>query len=894
MRFWRAIGFVVAMASGSANADDTVDYVRDIKPVLKEHCYACHAALKQKSNLRLDTAASIKKGGEQGPALKPRDSAASRIVSAVTGNDGWRMPPEGEGTPLSKKQIGRLIAWIDQGAIAPVDEQPEPDPRAHWAFRQPSRPVLAQVEGPTWLRNPIDAFVASQRNDRGLASVQSAPKNILLRRVYLDLIGLPPSRDALHAFLNDDSPDAYDRVVDRLLSNPQYGERWGRHWMDVWRYSDWYGRRSRGDVRNSYPHIWRWRDWIVHSLNQDQSYAQMLREMIAADEIVPEDDDKIVATGYLIRSWYKLNYNTWMKDLVEHTGKAFLGLTLNCAMCHDHKYDPITQKEYFQFRAFFEPLELRQDRVAGLPDPGPYNGYVYGSSMKPIEAGLPRAFDKNLDAKTFMFILGDERNRFPDRPAVEPNVPASLLNSPLEIQTVDLPAVAWYPGVKPFVRNETVAEARNAIDAATAALDRSDSEHRLVHQAQLKAAKAHLRWAQTRIAAEEAKASGNASNHLKTLSSTASNAEREWNLRVAESRLSDDQQNLAVAKLKSDAKAAAAIKNAEQEVTKSEKAVKAARAAVAKESDQYSALGPSYPKQSTGRRRALANWIADKNNPLTPRVAVNHIWMRHFGSPLVSTVFDFGRNGKPPTHPKLLDWLAVELMENRWSMKHIHRLIVSSSAYRMQSTSSGLNGDIAANNERIDPENKFLWRMNPRRMEAEVVRDSILHASEQLDTTMGGQDIEFEHGEKVTRRSLYFSHHDEGRMPFLMLFDAADASECYQRTETIVPQQALAMANSTLARSRSRLIAGRLNQQYGDDDSYIRAAFEQLLIRSPYDAEFTACRGFLGKQTKLFQSEAFSKSGAKTAQRPSTKPSLRARESLVHALINHNDFVTVR
>jgi len=259
----------------------------------------------------------------------------------------------------------------------------------------------------------------------------------------------------LNAFLADDRDDADEQTVEKLLSRPQYGERWGRHWMDVWRYSDWYGRRQVNDVRNSYPHIWRWRDWIVRSLNGDKGYDRMIKEMLAADEIDPENDENIVALGFIVRNWFSLNYDQWMKDLVEHTGKAFSGNRLNCAHCHDHKYDPISQEEYFRFRAFFEPIELRHDRVPGGPPLTKYKRYLPGSgaSLKPIAAGLARIFDTNLDTKTYMYQLGDSRNRF-DRPPVEPGVPAILGGRPLKIERVELPPKAWYPGLKAFVHQE--------------------------------------------------------------------------------------------------------------------------------------------------------------------------------------------------------------------------------------------------------------------------------------------------------------------------------------------------------------------------------------------------------------------------------------------------------
>ncbi|NDA69334.1 MAG: DUF1549 domain-containing protein, partial [Verrucomicrobia bacterium] len=293
-----------------------------------------------------------------------------------------------------------------------------------------------------------------------------ADKPTLLRRVYLDLLGLPPTREELHAFLADAAPDAYERVVERLLNDPRHGERWARHWMDVWRYSDWFGRRQVPDVWNSAPQIWRWRDWIVKSLNADHGYDRMVKEMLAGDEIAPLDDETAVATGYLVRNWYALNPNEWMRANVEHTGKAFLGLTFNCAHCHDHKYDPITQADYFSFRAFFEPLYVRQDRWPGEADPGPFQDYDYSKNRKVQRLGSVRVFDKDAAAKTWFYTGGDERNRLTNRPPVLPAMPEFLGGKSLQVTPVSLPTTVAYPGAKPFIREAELKRVDDALATA--------------------------------------------------------------------------------------------------------------------------------------------------------------------------------------------------------------------------------------------------------------------------------------------------------------------------------------------------------------------------------------------------------------------------------------------
>jgi hypothetical protein len=862
----------------------SVDYLRDVKPLLKARCYACHGALQQKAKLRLDTAASIRKGGRSGPAVVVGKSGESVLIEAVTGNDRRRMPPEDQGEALSDSQITLLRAWIDQGAKAPAAEKHEEDPRTYWAFQKPIRPAIPVAGAPGWSRNPIDGFIAAEHARHGLQPIPQASKETLLRRVYLDLIGLPPTREELNAFLADGSTDSYESAVDRLLESPRYGERWARHWMDIWRYSDWYGRRGVPDVWNSAPQIWRWRDWIIKSLNADRGYDRMIQEMLAADEIAPDDDEAAVAMGYLVRNWYALNPNQWMRDIVEHTGKAFLGLTLNCAHCHDHKYDPITNEEYFRFRAFFEPLQLRQDRVAGEADPGPFQKYEYSVLRKVVPIGRIGVFDEKLDAPTFMYSMGDERNRIEGKPAVAPATPA-FLGGQLKIEPINLPLDAYYPGSKEFIRRDERTKREQSVAAARAALEKATADTLVLADARLVAAQADLTAINARIAADDARYHKSHSNPSE-LARSASKAERLAALRAAEEKQALAEHNLATAQTKKDA---AGIKAGEQAVVVSRKAVEAARKALEPSSDQYSPLSPVYPTKSSGRRRALAQWITSPDNPLTARVAVNHIWIRHFGKPLVESVYDFGRNGKKPTHPELLDWLACELMDHGWSMKHLHRLIVTSSAYRMQSRAAGPNSV-------ADSENRYLWHFNSRRAEGEIVRDSILQAAGQLDPTIGGPVLENDKEAGSRRRSLYFAVYPEGggHLQFVAMFDAPDPCDCYKRTESIVPQQALVMTNSRLLLDCSRSLAGKLSKQSVDESAFIVAAFEHVLTRTPTAEENSACVDFLRKQRTLLRSAPATVVRGESSIPPSPDPAQRAREGLVRALFSHDDFVTMR
>jgi hypothetical protein len=880
-----------------------MDYLRDIKPILRERCYACHGSLQQKAGLRLDTVALMRQGGDRGPAIVPGHMDDSVLIDRVATKVQSRlMPPEGH--PLTSAQIASLRAWIAQGATGPADEKPEADPRAHWSFRPRTRPPVPAGSH----ANPIDRFLADTWKRKALRPAPPADHATLIRRLYLDLTGLPPTREQLHAALSDRSPLAYEKLVDQLLASPAHGERWGRHWMDVWRYSDWYGRRSVPDVLNSYGMIWRWRDWIVRSINEDRPYDRMIHEMLAADELAPTDRENLVATGFLVRNFFRWNYNQWMRDNIEHTGKAFLGLTMQCAQCHDHKYDPITQVEYFRFRAFFEPLELRHDRVPGEPDPGVYPKYSYGAAYKPITSGMIRVFDEKLDAPTFIYSKGDERNRVPGKAPVKPGAPAFLGGDRLSIMPIDLPIEAYSPGLLAFVQEEEeqtrlalirtkrtqLSSARQQREALEKQMVDPEAHARLIPQlrrvradeilrtVELSAAEADWLAVRARIAADNAR-HRKASASVDTLARAAARAEKLAALQSALAKLSQHEQNLLL--LTADGPPAE-IARTEKLVADLRKSVDAARAAVARAGNTYTPLGPTYPSRSSGRRLALACWITHPDNPLAARVAVNHLWGWHFGRPLVESTANFGRQGDAPTHPELLDWLASELIDDEWRFKALHRRIVTSEAYRMASTHPD-----DANNRARDPDNRYLWRFPPRRLEAEVVRDSLLYVADEMDTTMGGFEIAQEKGLDVPRRSLYFAHHGETRMAFLDLFDAANPGDCYRRTTSVRPQQALALANSELTLRMTRRLTGKLMTQASLDADFITIAFEQVLARSATEAERAASLGFLTRQAELFRKDP---PNPTVGEGPSLDPVRRARENLVTALFNHSDFVTLR
>lgn len=814
------------------HAADPVDYVRDIKPILRDRCYSCHGALDQKADLRLDSGQSIH------TVIKPKSSAESLLITRISSkSDDERMPPEG--APLTAEQISRLKSWIDAGAKYPADDRPETDPTEHWAFRRPTRPALPQVGWKEFSNHPVDRLVAAEWERRKLVPVPPADKRLLLRRLYLDLIGIPPTPDQIHAFLENPAPDAYSNEVDRLLASPQYGERWARHFLDIWRYSDWWGLGA--EVRNSQKHMWHWRDWAVEAFNADLGYDAMIREMLAADELHPTQPDKLRATGYLARQYFRFNRNTWMDETVEHTAKAFLGLTWNCARCHDHKYDPIRQEDYYRFRAFFEPYQVRTDLVPG--------------ELNFEKNGIPRVFDCNLEAPTVLFIRGDDKRPSQDH-VITPGLPKFLAHNGLNITAVKLPPESYAPQIRSEVLATYLAQAKTEGPTAELAI-------------------------RARHAADVAKATGTEAEALE-LARKAATAEKRLHLERAQNACAQAEAELAKTKgirrigparklmIAKDqlAKATKALENPGTNYTPLRGALKTPESNLETEAS----LSKPFPRTSSGRRSALAQWIANQDNPLTARVLVNHVWLRHFGRPLVDTVFDFGRKGTPPTNPDLLDWLAVEFMERGWSIKHLHRVIVTSQVYRL--SAKGHSG-----NHTIDPENRFNWRRSPQRMDAPTIRDSLLHLAGDLDLTRGGPAVPLAQQTTSQRRSLYFFQSHNEHNPFLGIFDDANVLECYRRTESIVPQQALALSNSRFAMGIATKIADRIKAP--NDENFIAIAFAHILGALPGNDELKVCLDAMDEFRRLA---------------PGTKElkDQTARVRLIHSLLNHNDFVTIR
>lgn len=1144
----------LSSAQDSVTAPELQHYLEVVKPILKAKCYACHGALKAEAGLRLDTAEFTHTGGDSGnPTESSSDSLPLLLRRIDSDAEGPRMPIEG--APLDEAQREALAQWLASGALGPAEESPETPPEAHWAFQPPRAhptPTAAELLPDPEPRNAVDGFIQARLALAGLSPAPLASPEIQLRRLWLDLVGVPPTPDDLSEFLADQRPDAYERVVDRLLASPRHGERWARHWMDIWRYADWHGRRMVPDVWNSAPQIWRWRDWIVNAANRDMGYDQMVQSMLAADELHGDDPEQVVATGYLVRNWYALNPNDWMRSNVEHTARAFLGLSLQCAHCHDHKYDPITQHDYFAFRAFFEPLGLRQDQLAGEEDPGPFQEYEYSTLRRVERRGTVSVYDRSPEAPTWKYAGGDERNRDTDAGPIAPAFPAFLSDQNIAIESIELPLGAWLPAARADLREQFRSQARREIQrfqnelaevgqnidslaeqlqskrdqareqhaAALTAMQDSPSValsgqrsvridasegrrilHRSLDDLQLESGmtlsltvrlerESHFNLQLARDAIQGATAAyigfvagqlmayrpgtteefevaryqphtegslfqltlrflpsedvaelsvldlrsqqpcatdvrialngwnpqdapekalaldtrpgtialiddlvirhpatdadpsglivwncdfesdpwivgGEVLGHdgwfgssFDALPATArivgplptpevlataaqlEAVEGEWNqlqarrdllalgLKVAQAQAATLDQRLealiAQAQSTATTEPASSSVSAEQQALAQEEArlalltarnkidlafreldaaarytalIQATRERIDAQIRLRSAASPStlpnirsYPRHSTGRRRALAQWLTAPDHPLTARVAVNHIWARHFQQPIVATVDDFGRNGAPPSHPELLDRLAVELVERNWSLKELHRRLVTSRLYR--TASSVTDSDQWQQHRQLDPDNRLWWRAHTGRMEAEVVRDSLLATANLLDSRMGGQELENDQVLASNRRSLYFSCQPEvdGRSEFTALFDAPEPLQCYRRTRSVMPQQALALFNSALVHRLSEQLADELwlqtQQAPAPQRQFVEMAFQQILARSPRSHEMQACLEYLQTSSTATAGEATDPSASDSA--------LHARQGLIRALWNLNDFVTVR
>ena len=774
---------VILMAMTARAA--ATDYERDVRPLLAKRCFGCHGAAAQMSKLRLDRKASVLAGGESGvPALEPGKSARSLLIRYVRGdNPKMVMPPAGP--RLSPEEIALLARWIDEGAIWPAGSQ-EGAPagpsgasagKDHWSFRQPVAAPLPAVSNAAWVRNPIDAFVLARLEARGWKPSPIAAPAQLQRRLYFDLIGLPPTlaeQDSLTP-----TPAGLDVIVDQLLARPQYGERWARHWLDLVRYAD-TNAYERDAIK---PNAWRYRDWVIDAFNADKPYDRFVTEQLAGDELPDANASTMIATGFhRLGPWDDEPADPaedrfdQLDDIVSTTSQAFLGLTLGCARCHNHKFEPLLTRDYYGMVAVFSGLER------------PRNGRT--------ELDRPVGLRQEID-------------RFNHR---EERIAGLRASARLE----------WLSGtgsrLAPSVLAAFLADAKT----------RNEEQKKLVRDNQ-KVLDAEL--ATLPVEREVAK-----------LKEQVPDLPRGYFMEETSPRPP-------VTHILIRGKATAPGPEAPPVVP-----------AVLVNQQQ-----PAFPpgERTSHRRLHFARWLASRENPLAARVIVNRVWQWHFGEGLVRTASDFGRMGDKPSHPELLDWLAVWFMDNGWSLKKLHRLILTSNAWRMAKTG---NEQYAAE----DPENRLLWRANYRRLEGEAILDAALAVSGRLNPMLHGPFVypaipkEALDGssdpEKIwqpfdeavaSRRAIYYIVKRSLMVPLMEALDLCDtARSSSRRLTTSVAPQALQLFNGDFVRRQARHLAARLREQAGPGAAaQIDLAFRLTLARRPEPDEREKLLRFLQEQS---------------------------------------------
>ncbi len=843
-----------------------------VRPLLVDSCYECHGAQKQKGGLRLNSRASVLTGGDSGPAISPGEPGESLLLRAVRYTDTTlQMPPSGK---LSDRKIATLERWValgapwpiaspesraGDGAITPVRDHGvvSEEDRNFWSFRPIVRPTVPT--SPSHVSQPIDRLVTAQLKASGLSLSPRASDRDLVRRVYFDLIGLPPPPEEIDAFAASDG-HAYEKLVDRLLASPRYGERWGRHWLDVVRFAQTDGYERDGEKKQS----WRYRDYVISAFNGDKPYDDFILQQLAGDELDEVSHESIIATGfYRLGVWDDepddklVGFLEEKDDILRTLGETFLGLTIGCARCHDHKFDPVPQQDYYRLLAFIDHVT-------------PYGEDRSATHWRANEKGIFTPLLKPGELRVWQQAKhGYETALAASRSEREALIEATRAKLRQQL-AAELPEAEREALARPEDQRSDL-EKRVAA-AAAARVTPSD-------EAVLETLKDHpkLRELDERIA---------------KLEEAMRSEPFEFALSVRESGELSRQTRVLVRGNPRNPGAAVApqfltVLGGHAPKLRSLKP----RGQLA---DELIAYGV---ERTSGRRRALAEWIANARNPLTARVMMNRLWHHHFGRGLVSTPNDFGKNGRQPSHPKLLDWLAAEFIASGWSTKHMHRTILRSDTY--QQSSRALDERAA----RVDPENRLLWRQNLRRLEAEAIRDAALHVSGELNLAMGGRGIfptlpaavlatQSRPGSgwgkstpnEEARRSIYIFVKRTLGVPFLESFDfpKPDTSDPARPTTTIAPQ-ALTMLNGLFIDSRTKAFAARLVAENAADS-------EQLITT---DVERVIERGFrlaLGRSPTPRESETVVSHLKRQGQ---TTTPRAASESVARLLFNLSEFVYV-
>ncbi|PHS17013.1 MAG: hypothetical protein COA78_03305 [Blastopirellula sp.] len=721
----------------SVSAESIIDYETQIKPILAAHCYQCHGADNQESDLRLDTALNAITGGVNGTSIEPGKPGMSLLLSAISGTseDISIMPPEDEAKSLSDEQIALITTWIKQGAVHPKGELEAIAIKGkdHWAFQPIVRHALPEVTQRDWPINPIDHFILSQLEERSISPSREANRTTLIRRVSLDLIGLPPTLAEVEAFVNDPAEDAFERLVNRLLASPHYGERWGRHWLDLARYAD-----SDGYTNDQPKVMWKYRDWVIDALNQNMSFDQFTLEQFAGDMLPNATTDQLVASGFHRNTQINREggsdaeqYRTVaVNDRVSTTGIVYLGLTVGCAKCHNHKFDPVSQKEYYQL---FAILNNQSEPTHTLPvsEPVPADYQQVSAQLSEAEQLLKKSIDEaKKDQQIKVDALKKQRDALKKQYYTSTYIMRELPN-PRETRV--------------FIRGEYPAKGKIVKSNVPAFLHDLPAD-------------------------------------------------------IEEPNRID-----------------------------------------------------------------LARWLTSSDNPLTPRVTMNRLWQRYFGTGIVETENDFGTQGSLPSHPKLLDWLASEFVNTGFDMKRMHKLIVTSSSYRQ---SSYARPEL----HEIDPNNRLIARQSRLRLDAELIRDSALHTAGVLTTKLKGPSVHppqpagvmkltrnpnrrwtASQSEDRFRRTMYTYFWRSTPYPFLRTFDSPESNtSCTRRNRSNTPLQALTLLNEEGFVEAAQTLAVRVLSEMpnASNQDKLQYTFQLCLKREPNAQEMTALTSLLEAELK--------------------------------------------
>ena len=874
-----AVMAVWALTAPCASGDGIEFFENKIRPIFVEHCYQCHSqdAEKLKGDLRLDSRAGLLQGGDNGPAIVPGDPERSLLIKAVRYTDAdLKMPPKNR--KLSAQQIADLESWVKMGAPDPREGKARSPvrqlaTRQHWAFQPVGQPRVAAVKNPSWIKTPVDAFILAKLEANQLKPAPAADKRTLLRRATYDLTGLPPTFGEVEAFVKDKSPDAFARVVDRLLASPRYGERWGRHWLDVARYADTKGYVYGDREEKRFVHSYAYRDWVVRAFNDDLPYDQFLKLQIAADQMVGADRDTLAAMGFLTLGRRFLGVvHDIIDDRIDVLMRGTQGLTVGCARCHDHKFDPIPTKDYYSLYGVFAASTERTVAL-NAPIQNAKDFLEFDKELKRREEAFRSAFNEKraeqskrfrarvadylvevLDVQKlpteefYAFVFANEIN-----PVVVRQWHTYLLGTARKFDPIwapwqaytQLPANEFATRAAAVISSFTnAAQGLNPLVAA-AFKEKPPASMREVAQRYGKLlSEIDKKWSE---ATDKKSALNQDEEALKqilyaddspSIVPAGAIVDLEWYFdeptRVELGRLSKEIDRWLV---ESPGAPPQAVILEDRAVQKNPHVFKRGNPASTGEEvprqflEVLSGTDRKPFAQGSGRLD-LANAIASTNNPLTARVMVNRIWQHHFGVGLVRTPSDFGTRSDPPSHPELLDWLARDFMDHGWSMKKLHRLTLLSAVYQQSSEAGTADGQISA---QADPENKLLGHFNRQRLDFESLRDSLLFVSGELDLILGGRAKEMFEPPFSKRRAIY-GYLDRQFLPgTLRVFDFANPDmHNPQRSETTVPQQALFFMNGPFVVERAKALAAHPVVAAGKSpDQKINELYRLIYQREP-------------------------------------------------------------